>query len=226
MSDLIDPSPVKLIDIEHLLDDSEQDAYNKLLNAGFTKREVKICVRRKPLGQYLSYFEQEHKLLFDDNFRFDTAILQHVHNVRECLKDTSKPADEWVSHGYALAWMTYKSGRPDLDSAIISNEMSRRTKGRKRKRKDMRKKGIEAVLARADVDLWGFGIKAFREYVGQDCKVPALDGHIFISAIEDDYGKITDYAFEYRSSNERESSEDSGTIGAIRTAISRLKKTK
>jgi hypothetical protein len=194
MSDLISPSPVHIIDIEASLDESEQISYDRLRGAGFSEREIDVCVNRKPLSQYLSYHEQEHPLLFDDHFRYHTAILQHVHNIRHWVKTADTPINELISHGYALAWLHYKCDRLHLVETIISKEASRRTKGRPRKRKRYSKNAIEKVMSRADIDSWGFGMTAFREYVGSDCKVTALDGHIYISAIEDESGKAKNAA--------------------------------
>ena len=88
------------------------------------------------------------------------------------------------------------------------------------------KKGIEAVLSFAEVDLCDFGMSTFREYVGLDRKVPALKGHIYISAIQDDSDKITHYVFEYRSADEGDVIEEKSTTGAIRTRISKIKNSK
>lgn len=137
MSDLIkpfnlfypfDPSPVEVVDIEYLLDESEQISYNKLVDAGFTTREIKICVRKKPKSQYLSYAAQENGLLFDYNYKFEIAILQHVHNIRQWLKEESTPADEWLSHGYALAWLHHHSTAPDRYKKTISLLQTERAK--------------------------------------------------------------------------------------------------
>ena len=222
MTDLIDPSPVKLIDIEHLLDDSEQGAYSKLLDSGFTKREIKICVRRKPLGQYLSYFEQKHPMLFDDYYRFHTTILQHVQNVRQWLKEDCKPADEWMSHGYVLAWLHYKCDRLHLVETVISKEMSRRASNHPRVRKNLPKKAIQLVLGMADVKDFGFGMAAFRDQVAECCTIQTSDGEIEITPITSESDRVTRYLFEYRGEDGSMYS-DFKSVGAIRAVIKRLK---
>ncbi len=120
MSDPINTSTVQLIDIEHLLDDSDSDAREKLLKDGFDPRVIDVCVTGKPYGRYMGYVEDQHPLLFDYEYRYDIAILQHVQNLRVWLANKEIPADEWLSHGYALAWMHHHSAGPDRYMETIS----------------------------------------------------------------------------------------------------------
>ena len=131
--------------------------------------------------------------------------------------------EEWVSHGYMLFFQQLLATAPDRAASFKSAHQSVIAQ-KPRKGKWIRKEGIKAVMSRADVDMWGFGMTAFRKYVGYDCKVPALDGDILISAFEGDSNKIAKYVFQYRFSDNRKTIEETSSVGAIRTAISRLKK--
>ena len=73
---------VNLIDINQLLDDSSAEAYQKLLDAGFSKKEIGVCLGDRPWGRYAEYVDNQHPLLFDDMYRWDIAILRHVQNLK------------------------------------------------------------------------------------------------------------------------------------------------
>ena len=120
MSDSINPSTVQLIDIEYLLDESETDARQKLLDAGFEPCVIDTCVTGQPHGRYMGYVQDEHPLLFNYEYRYDIALLQHIQNLRVWLANKEIPADEWLSHGYALAWMHHHSAGPDRFKKTIS----------------------------------------------------------------------------------------------------------
>ena len=174
MSDLIkpfdplnpfDPYPAEVADIEYLLDESEKISYDKLLDAGFTAREIKICVRKKPKSQYLSYRAQEHGLLFDYNYKFEIVILQHVHNIRQWLKEDSTPADEWLSHGYALAWFHHHSAAPDRYKKTISLLQTEKAKG-PRKRNPLLDEVIRLFRAQHEPPA-NSDIKCFGKFIGK-----------------------------------------------------------
>ena len=129
MSDPINPSTVQLIDIEHLLDDSESIARQKLLACGFDPGVIDACVTGKPFGRYMGYVQDEHPLLFNYEYRYDIALLQHIQNLRVWLAKKEIPADEWLSHGYALAWMHHHSTAPDRYTKTISLFQTEKAKG-------------------------------------------------------------------------------------------------
>ena len=129
MSDPINPSTVQLIDIEHLLDESESIARQKLLDGGFDPRVIDVCVTGLPFGRYMGYVQDEHPLLFNYEYRYDIALLQHIQNLRVWLTKKEIPADEWLSHGYALAWMHHHSFAPDRYTKTISLFQTEKAKG-------------------------------------------------------------------------------------------------
>lgn len=128
MSDPINPSTVQLIDIEHLLDDSESIARQKLLDGGFDPRVIDVCVTGLPFGRYMGYVQDEHPLLFNYEYRYDIALLQHIQNLRAWLANEEIPASEWLSHGYALAWLHHHSFAPDRYKKTISLLQTERAK--------------------------------------------------------------------------------------------------
>lgn len=119
---------VNLIDIDQLLDDSSAEAYQKLLDAGFSKKEIGVCLGDRPWGRYSGYVDDQHPLLFDDMYRWDIAILRHIQSLKSRISGEGQSTRDWISHGYALAWMHFNSAGPDRVKETISQESSRRTK--------------------------------------------------------------------------------------------------
>lgn len=211
-----DPYPVEVIDIEYYLDESEQIAYKKLQDAGFTAREIKICVNKKLKGQYLSYSAEGHALIFDDNYRFDIAILQHVHNVRHWLKKEGRPMDDWISRGVALAWLHHNSSAPDRYTKTISLFQTKKAKD-PRKRIPLTDEVIKLFRAQHEPPA-NSDIKCFGKFIGK--------GRVFndlnIEVIEArNKGKRIIYKFKHLESKRF---SESPTSDAIRKKLEKLAK--
>ena len=128
-------SPARIIDVNKLLKDSETLSLQKLLDAGFSKREIDTCVNQRPFGHYAAYVEDKHPLLYDHRLRYDLAIIQHARYLKGRLSTLEESARQLVSDGYALAWMHHHSGAVDRFIETVSIEQSRRSADKPKRRK-------------------------------------------------------------------------------------------
>lgn len=87
-------STVQLIDVDQLLLDSLAEAHQKLLDNGFSAKEINVCVNGRPFGRYSAFVDEQHPLLFDYQYRYEVALIQHANNLKNWLSTEGESARE------------------------------------------------------------------------------------------------------------------------------------
>ena len=210
--DPLNPSVLVDIDVDFLLNECATNVKEKLLDAGFSSRDISTCGMRRPRGRYARYVQEKHQLLFDDKYKFDVALLQHVENLKIWVVDDDSARD-WIGQGYGLARMLFYIYGPDRFTATISADASKRSGG-KSKIKNPKMEQVIRYFRSEHADASVRDITRFGNFVGSETQFDELGIEVLKS--KNEANRIT-YIF-------RKIGDDENYEYVTRDSINRLMK--